>query len=172
MGPSPVPGLTAHIVITGSHTIPAGSSVSGKLIVENTTKAPISVDQGCSGEPQFGVVLTSSAVPQSAAFTAVRCEPVVLSPGIHRYPFVLSTTYQGCVAAGGSGSTFPPCKPGNQVPPLQAGRYRAAMSTMSPIPVAKSIAVRVIEAVKHPVQRTEGKEGHAPTSRSKPVSPS
>ena len=150
--PARLSGLTAHMVLVGSRAIPAGSSLGGTLIVDNTTKAPISVNQGCAGQPEFGVVLTSSAVPQSPAFTAVRCPPIVLTPGVHRYPFVLSATYLGCTMQAGSGSSIEPAclMPGNGVPPLPPGQYRAVVSPMSPIPIAKPITVKVIEGPKHP----------------------
>jgi hypothetical protein len=151
--PTSLAGLTAQMVLVGSPTLPAGFSLGGTLIVDNTTKGPISVDQGCSGQPEFRVVLTSSAVPQSAGFNLPGCPPVVLSPGIHRYPFILNSTYQECTEAGGSGSssTDPPClQPGNHAPPLPIGRYQATMATMSPIPVAKPIAVKVIKPRSNP----------------------
>jgi hypothetical protein len=142
-GPAPAPGLTARMVLIGSHTIPAGASAGGALVLDNTGHAGVKVTQGCGGAPQFAVVLTNSRVQHSAILTTQACPPIVVGPGPHRFPFVLRASYEGCTAGPGPG--FPKClQPGNLPVPLPVGTYRATMGTASSVPIAPPLAVTVI----------------------------
>jgi hypothetical protein len=141
-----VHALRVHLVLLAGNTLSAGASTSGYVVINNTAKAPISVTQGCGGKPDVAVVLSSPKVPQTAAFAAVRCPDVELTPGLHRYPIDIRASYQGCLGPGGSGAGLPSCLPAPDggLPPLPVGRYQAVMATDSSIPTAKPLPVTVI----------------------------
>jgi hypothetical protein len=147
-----VPALRVHLVLLAGHTLSAGASTSGYVMINNTGQAPISVTQGCGGKPDVAVVLSSRKVPQRAAFAAMRCSDVELTPGLHRYPIDIEASYQECAEAGGSGVGLPPCLPAPDggLPPLPAGRYQAVMATDSSIPIAKPLPVTVIRPRANP----------------------
>jgi hypothetical protein len=159
---SPVPGSSAsgrqeaaageaaairvHLVLLAGRTISAGASTSGYVVINNTAKKPVAVSQGCGGKPDVAVVLSSSKVPQTAIFEAVKCPDVELTPGLHRYPIVVNASYEVCLGPGGSGAGLPPCLPApdNGPPPLPVGHYEAVMGTDSSLPKAKPVPVTVI----------------------------
>ena len=147
-----VRALRVHLVLLAGRTLSAGASTSGYVVINNTAKAPISVTQGCGGKPDVAVVLSSPKVPQTAAFAAVKCPDVELTPGLHRYPVDISASYQECIGPGGSGAGVPPCLPApeNGPPPLPVGRYQAVMATDSSIPTAKPLPVTVIHPRANP----------------------
>ena len=141
-----VRALRVHLVLLAGRTLSAGASTSGYIVINNTSKAPIAVTQGCEGKPDVAVVLSSPKVPQAAAFAYVKCPDVELAPGLHRYPVDIRASYQGCFGPGGSGDGLPRCLPApeNGPPALPVGRYKAVMATDSSIPTAKPLPVTVI----------------------------
>ena len=146
-----VRGLRVHLVLLAGRTLSAGASTSGYVVIDNTAKAPIAVTQGCGGQPEVAVVLSSPKVPQSAVFTT----PSVLTsndPRAHLYPIDISASYQGCIGPGGSGAGLPPClpAPNDGPPPLPVGGYQAVMATDSSIPTAKPLSVTVIHPRANP----------------------
>jgi hypothetical protein len=144
--------LQVHLVLLAGRTLSAGASTSGYVVIDNTAKAPIAVTQGCGGQPDIAVVLSSAKVPQAAAFTTQKCPDVELTPGLHRYPVDISASYEGCSGPGGSGGGVPPCLPApdSGPPPLPTGRYQAVMATASSVPTAKSLPVTVIHPRSDP----------------------
>lgn len=147
-----VHALRVHLVLLAGRTLSAGASTSGYVVIDNTTRAPIAVTQGCGGKPDIAVVLSSSKVPQAAVFAPVKCTDVELTPGLHRYPVDIRASYQGCIGPGGSGGGLPPCLPApeNGPPPLPVGRYQAVMATDSSIPTAKPLPVTVVHPRANP----------------------
>lgn len=146
------PALRVHLVLLAGRILSAGASTGGSVVIDNTARAPIAVTQGCGGKPDITVVLSSSEVPQAAAFAPVKCPDVELTPGLHRYLVDITASYQGCSGAGGSGGGLPPClrAPENGPPPLPVGRYQAVMATESSIPTAKPLPVVVIHPRANP----------------------
>ena len=147
-----VGALRVHLVLLAGRTISAGASTSGYVVIDNTAKAPIAVTQGCGGKPDVAVVLSSSKVPQAAAFALVKCPDVELTPGLHRYPIDISASYEECIGPGGSGGGVPACLPApeNGPPPLPVGRYQAVMATDSSIPTARPLPVSVVHPRANP----------------------
>jgi hypothetical protein len=148
------------MVFIGARTVmPTGSSMGGFLVIDNTTPAPIRYDQAC-GAPQFAVVLTNSKVRQSPAFAANACPSGFITPGLHRYWFQVSSTYQRC---GDGTDGVPACRlMGLRFRPLPAGHYLAAETSDShPIPMAQALRVIVVPdrpdptAFDHPKSATD-----------------
>jgi hypothetical protein len=116
--------------ITLTHTRgPAGTPINGTAIFSNRTSAPISVD-ACAADGWLDVGLSNRAIAYNPANPVIACAPTVWLPvGVTRTPFQIMTTYQGCSQSGPGSAQYPPCNPGNQLPPLPAGKYHTAVIT-------------------------------------------
>lgn len=128
------PALSARIVLP-STTIPAGWSVSGRVVVENGTGQAVHLT-GCSS--LFQVVLGNADVrPDVAWLTCL--EPFTIPVGATSYPVTVVARYLSC------GPEVPslPCTDGHP-PSLPPGNYRAMLFQSADVaPAPAPIEVRV-----------------------------
>lgn len=117
--------VTDRVVLT-NHTVPAGTTIAGTLIVTNTSPNPINLTQSC--EPNYVVVIRNRLVNQEPAFTtSCSSQPLILHPGTSRFPISVTTTYFGCLQPGGSSVTPMPKCTTDGPPPLPSGRYTTVL---------------------------------------------
>jgi hypothetical protein len=120
--PSAVP-LTVAISLAQNRST-AGATIRGTAVVTNNSHRSIKAF-GC-GQPWLEVGLSSRSIPFRVTNNLVGCtHALLLTPGRHRVPLEIATTYQGCSEDGGGTPTSPPCdgSAGNRIPPLPPGRY-------------------------------------------------
>jgi hypothetical protein len=129
--------VSARVVLP-TQTMSAGSSISGRVIVENDTGAPLRV-AGC-GEI-FQLALTNDSIKPDVAWRA--CLQFFTIPvGASSYPVTIRASYNSCSATPQPGVTS--CLPDNQPPPLPAGEYHAVLfqsGTVAATPPPLSIEV-------------------------------
>jgi hypothetical protein len=109
----------------------AGSPLRGTLTVVNGGPETINLSEGASCGIDFGGELVNQSFPLHSLGGTASCvgpiQPVLLNPGVTRFPITVATTYQVCggqppVTAG------PPCPPpGSPFPPLPAGTYQLVL---------------------------------------------
>ena len=113
--------VTARVVLP-SRTLAAGSSMSGQVLVENTTGHAIHVS-GCV--KLFQVLLTSSAYrPVVGWLTCL--QRFTIPVGESRYPVRVWASYSQC-SQGRPQHGLKPCRPGGRMPPLPPGTYHAKL---------------------------------------------
>jgi hypothetical protein len=129
--------LSARVVLPTT-TVIAGSSMSGRLVVDNNTGRALHV--GDCGFP-FQVALTNSQIQTGGAWAACIRE-FTIPVGRSSYPVPVRATYLGC-----GGIHLPACVKRNgsfASPPLPPGEYDATLLQASKIvPPPPPITVRV-----------------------------
>ena len=138
--PASAGSVTARIDLP-SHTIAAGSTLSGAVIVENS--GPDLQVTTCGDA--FVVVLTNDSVqynnpPRNQCLTTM-----TIPTGTSRYPITISGSYASCDEI--VGSDYPSCLPGGGVPQLPAGEYSSLVlqAPSSPVPISvETVAVTVV----------------------------
>jgi len=135
----PAKMMTARLVLP-SRTLAAGSSMSGRLIVENNTGRAIRT-WGCG--TLFVVALTSSTYQPAIPWLAC-LQSFTIPAGRTTYRLTIAASYYQCPVRDPQGA-IKACGPDGQMPPLPPGDYRAILFqprhlVQAPAPVA----VRVI----------------------------
>ena len=120
-GHRPAGVLPARLVLP-STTMTAGSSMTGYVLVENTTGHAIGV-AGCGS--LFQVLLTSRDYRPIAVWPT--CLQLFTIPvGQTRYRVPVSASYSQCSQGRGQDGVKA-CPPGPRMPPLPGGTYRAQL---------------------------------------------
>lgn len=121
-----------------SPTVPAGSSISGRVVVRNLTGRPVPV-WGCV---LFEVLLDGNGYRPVPAWPL--CLRRFLIPvGESSYPVTVTATYNRC-SERPTPSYGTPCLPGGLPPPLPPGSYRAIVYAGGHrLPVPAPVPVRV-----------------------------
>ncbi len=136
--PSPVQpeGAVSARIVLPSTTVTAGSTMSGRVVVHNTTGHRLHVD-GC-GSP-FAVALGNDKVkPKVAWLTCL--QRFTIPDGWSSWPVEVSASYSMC----GKGKGLVPCENG-QVPALPPGGYQAVLFQSSHVvPTPPPVDVRVV----------------------------
>lgn len=130
--------LTVRIQLDDTH-VPAGTAIDGEAVLTNNTAKSIALDS-CP-RIWFQVGLSNSTVRYDPANSEPACSVLHgghVTPGPHRVPIVVETTYTSC---GGTPPPQPLCTPFG-IPALPAGRYETKVylsglpkGTPSPLPV-------------------------------------
>lgn len=117
--------LSDRIVL--QHSVKAGTSVQGELVVQSWGQRPMPLRfQGCG--PLYVVALTNGTIIPRPGFGAVCERPLVISPGENRLPVSVGTIYDTCSEGEAPvTASSPACLPGSRLPPLPAGPYRAVL---------------------------------------------
>jgi hypothetical protein len=133
----PVP-LSAEIVLP-RHTLRAGASMDGHVVVVNHTGHALPVT-GCGNV--FQVLLTSPTYHPEPAWLAC-AQRITVPQGRSTYGVTVAASYLGCTTAQPAAG-FPACVHGD-APPLPTGSYRAALFQSGRIvPDPPSVPVEVI----------------------------
>jgi hypothetical protein len=113
--------MTARVVLP-SRTMTAGASMSGHVLVDNTTGHAIQVP-GCV--KLFQVLLTSSTYrPTVGWFTCL--QRFTIPAGESRYAVTVLARYSQC-SQGRPQHGLKPCRPDGRMPPLPPGTYHAKL---------------------------------------------
>jgi hypothetical protein len=100
----------------------AGTSTSGRVIVENHTGHPLHTD-GCL--QLFGIALRDNRAEQDPM--QLDClQRFTVPVGTSSYPISLSTSYSGCYAGPPAGG-LQTCLSGSRIPPLPPGEYQVVL---------------------------------------------
>ncbi len=119
------PHITDRVVLAAS-TVHAGTTIEGTLVVTNGNSEPVNLTQEC--EPDFAVAINNAVIKQAPAFAAAcSAQPLILHPGINRFPISVITTYFGCLQAGGSSESSMPRCTASGAPALPAGSYHTVL---------------------------------------------
>jgi hypothetical protein len=119
--PHPAAPMTARVVLP-SQTMTAGASMSGQVLVDNTTGHAIHVS-GCV--KLFQVLLTSSTYrPRVAWFTCL--QRFTIPAGESRFAVTVQASYSEC-SQGRPQHGLKPCRPDGRMPPLTPGTYHAKL---------------------------------------------
>lgn len=119
-------GVTARIELP-STTMTAGSTMSGRVVVENNTGHEIPAG-GCGS--LFAVMLGNDAIHPDPIWPTC-AQPLPIPVGETSYPVTVVATYNACDAAGDGG--LQRCLPTGGVPPLPPGDYQARFFQSSPV---------------------------------------
>ena len=135
--------LSARLVLP-SPTMTAGSSMSGRVVVENNTGRALHVP-GCGGV--FQIVLVSSTYHPAVAWPL--CAQVFTIPiGESSYPVTIVASYSQC-SAGRPHGAVRACLPDRRPPPLPPGEYHAKLfqlDNLVPVPPAMTVRVTTPES--------------------------
>jgi len=135
-GRSPAP-VSARVVLP-SHTMTAGSSMSGRVVVENTTGRAIFVS-GCLG--LFQVVLVNRAYRPAVGWLLC-LQRFTIPTGQSAYPVTVAASYNTC--SQGPPGAARACLPGGHPPPLPPGVYHAVLfQAHHLVSVPPAVTVRV-----------------------------
>lgn len=129
-------------VVLPSRTMTAGSQMSGRVVVDNTTGHAIHTG-GCGSV--FQVALTSRTYHPKVAWTT--CLQLFTIPaGNSSYPVTVRATYLAC-SEGHPGGGLKACLPGMKPPPLPPGTYHAKLFVQGKLfaPAPPAIPVHVTE---------------------------
>jgi hypothetical protein len=134
----PAAPMTARVVLP-SRTMTAGTSMSGQVLVDNTTGHAIHVS-GCV--KLFQVMLTSNTYrPPVAWFTC--SQRFTIPTGESRYAVTVQASYSEC-SQGRPQHGLKPCMPAGRMPPLPPGTYHAKLFQVGNlVRVPPALAVRV-----------------------------
>jgi hypothetical protein len=136
-GRSPAP-VSARVVLP-SHMMTAGSSMSGRVAVENTTGRAIFVS-GCVGF--FQVVLVNSAYRPTVGWLLC-LQRFTIPAGQSAYPVTVAASYNTCSQGQPRGAARA-CLPGGHPPPLPPGVYHAVLFQAGHlVSVPPAVTVRV-----------------------------
>jgi hypothetical protein len=109
--------------------VAAGRPIKGTAIFTNRSGASILV-AACAADGWLNVGIANHDIPYNPVSPEIACPPSVqLASGVTRIPITVMTTFQGCSESGPGSAQYPPCNPGNQLPPLPAGAYHTVVST-------------------------------------------
>ena len=140
-------GLSASLAVP-TRAVPAGSSTTGTVFVENKTGHPLNYVCGFS----FQAALTTSDhhhahYPQT--FCTTNGIHATVPTGTSRYPIALAARYRHCSFTASPGSRA--CLANGARPPLQPGMYYASV-TLEPdgVPTPHPVAVRVTRSTSRP----------------------
>jgi hypothetical protein len=136
------PRFTDHLELS-RHRTHAGQSISGYLVVTSKASRPINLTSQC--RPRFEVVINNAAVKQRPVFTRLCSNnPLIINPGINRFPITVVTSYFECVQTGGSSVTpIPACTASGLPPPLPPGIYYTTLIGSGATPLPEPVSVRV-----------------------------
>ncbi len=134
---SPVP-LSAQVVLP-SRAMTAGSSMPGRVVIENSTGRAIHAS-GCL--TLFQVALTSNNY-QPAVYWFTCLQEFTIPAGQSSYPVTVEASYSQC-SQGRPRRAIRACLPNGRPPPLPPGDYHARLFQASNlVPVPPPITVRV-----------------------------
>jgi hypothetical protein len=149
----PQPDLRVRIELN-SDTIVAGSTMKGRLVVDNTTNQEINLaPTGCW--PHWAVTLRNSEFVNSPPFK-LNCETGqwLVAPGENWWPFTIDGSYVSCTRAPHPPSRVPICPPEtsplDNTPPLRPGAYEAVLVSDGRgfLPYATPVPVQVVAQQK------------------------
>jgi hypothetical protein len=131
---APPPSVTSHLEVA-SRTIKTGAAVQVFLVIDNRSGQPIPQPR-CHRSTEWQAYLTNghdASGPLPTPAVGERCDvskPAASVPmGESRVSYTTRATYSQCANAADSYPPTPRClKPGDELPPLPAGRYRIAVS--------------------------------------------
>lgn len=116
------PHLSDRLVLT-TVRVPAGVTINGTLVVTNHGPKPINLNHGCA--PHYEVALTNRHYrPTVVVPTECADRPLLLEPGINRFPITVITTYLAC---GSPGTASVPACENQTAPNLPVGKYEAVL---------------------------------------------
>jgi hypothetical protein len=124
--PSTAPTVNLRMRVTlGAHSVRAGATVHGSVLVTNLTSRIILVnDCKANGWPLFELV--NGPITNAGSVTGVACGrrlDIPLHPGLNRFPLTFTATYGSCAQVrAGVRSHHPLCGP-HGPPPLPPGHY-------------------------------------------------
>ena len=122
-----VPGSLVAAVELDRVTAPAnGEPISGLFIVDNGTRAPITISDACNGWYRVG--LENDQIRFVAGWTQMACGSDELPIGFTSFPISVRTTYENCSMRGPEPS-MPACigPSHSQPPPLPPGDYTVSV---------------------------------------------
>jgi hypothetical protein len=127
----------------------AGTTIGGRLLVDNNTGKPLQLVPRGGCYPAFAVALGNDKIPPQASFGAscTTGEAFVIPVGESRYTFSVRASYFGCSNTGHPRGTLPACLPGGRDVPLPVGEYKATFiddGTRLPRPAPVPIRVLAI----------------------------
>jgi hypothetical protein len=125
---TPAPWLLPARVVLPATTMTAGSSMTGHVLVDNTTGHAIHV-AGCGS--LFQILLTSGNYRPAVAWPSC-LQWLTIPAGKTSYRVTLSASYSQC-SQGGRQDGLIACPPGPRMPPLPAGTYHARLFQSSPL---------------------------------------
>ena len=130
--------LTAQIVLP-RRTLGAGSSMAGRLVVENRTGHPLQ-ETGCGS--LFRVALTGPRYHPQIAWPQC-AQRLTIPTGRSTYRIEVMSSYLAC-GNGPRTANVPACLPQGGPPPLPVGDYRATLFQSAPVvPAPAPVPVRV-----------------------------
>jgi hypothetical protein len=136
--PGQPPALSARVVLP-SDTMPAGSSMTGQVLVNNNTGHAVHV-AGCLA--LFQVVLASGTYRPAVAW-ATCLQQFTIPVGQTRYRVTLRASYSQC-SQGRPRDGLGACLPDGRMPPLPPGTYYARLfQARKLVPVSPAVTVRV-----------------------------
>jgi len=137
--PVHVPATISARVVLPARTMTAGSSMPGRVVVENDTGRAIRAS-GCL--TLFQVALVSGRYHPAVPWLGC-LQSFTIPRGRSSYPVTVAASYLGCGQAG-PGSAAGACLPGGHPPALPAGVYRAALFQLRHlVPAPPAITIRV-----------------------------
>jgi hypothetical protein len=113
--------MTARVVLP-SRTMTAGTSISGQVLVDNTTGHAIDVS-GCGN--LFQVLLTNSTYRPTVRWLTC-LQRFTIPVGESRYEVTVQASYIEC-SQGPPHHGLKPCMPAGRMPPLPPGTYHAKL---------------------------------------------
>jgi hypothetical protein len=134
------PGPISARIVTRTHRMSAGSTMTGALLLTNKTAHAITLPRIQPGAnycaPRWWVVLTTPGSPKPNPATPASCllEPFVVQPGRNRFPFTLRAQSLAC-----AGAPLPCATLDNLTP----GTYVATLIGNLPVPTPPRNIVRV-----------------------------
>jgi hypothetical protein len=135
----PAASVSARVVLQ-SRTIPAGSAVAGRVIVDNDTGRAVHV-VGCGA--LFQVVLTSSSYHPVVVWPTC-LQRFTIPAGKSSYRVTVQASRTQC-SQGKPHGPLKRCLPGLRMPPLAPGRYQAKLfQTGHAVAVPPPTPVRVV----------------------------
>jgi len=130
--------VSARVVLP-SHTMTAGSSMPGRVVVQNTTGRAIFAS-GCLG--LFQVVLVNSAYRPTVGWLLC-LQRFTIPVGQSAYPVTVAASYNTC-SQGQPPDAARACLPGGHPPPLPPGVYNAVLfQAHHLVSVPPAVTVRV-----------------------------
>ncbi len=107
----------------------AGRPIKGTAIFTNRSGTSILV-AACAADGWLNVGIANRDIAYNPSSPLIACEPTVqLAAGVTSIPITVMTTFQGCSQSGAGSAQYPPCNPGNHLPPLPAGIYHTVVVT-------------------------------------------